>query len=194
MLIVSRVEASETILSEAPDDRPSALRRELNARFRLPLIAFFTRRVGNRSEAEDLTQETFLRLIGSREFDRTDQANAFVFRVASNLLTDHNRRTARVGKRKFVPLDKALFAELAAGIVEDRGPERVLLAKEGVAEVITCLNELDERVRNVFILFRLEGMKHKDIAALYGISVSTVEKHIMKAGLHLTTRLGPRTG
>jgi DNA-directed RNA polymerase specialized sigma24 family protein len=47
------------------------------------------------------------------------------------------------------------------------------------------LDALGERVKNVFILFRLEGRKQKDIAALYGISVSTVEKHIMAATLHL---------
>ena len=45
-----------------------------------------------------------------------------------------------------------------------------------------------KRTRNIFILFRLEHMKQKDIAAFYGIGQSTVEKHVMKAVLHLTTR------
>jgi RNA polymerase sigma-70 factor (ECF subfamily) len=56
--------------------------------------------------------------------------------------------------------------------------------------VLACLDALDERTKNIFILFRLEGMRQKDIAAAYGISVSTVEKHVMAAVLHLAKRFG----
>ena len=57
--------------------------------------------------------------------------------------------------------------------------------------LVLALDELGERAKHVFILFRLEGRKQKDIAALYGISVSAVEKHIMAAMLHLMKRFGP---
>jgi RNA polymerase sigma-70 factor (ECF subfamily) len=52
------------------------------------------------------------------------------------------------------------------------------------------LEELSELTRNVFVLFRLEQMKQKDIATLLGISQGTVEKHVMKAAFHLTSRCG----
>lgn len=165
---------------------------ELNSRFRGPLMTYFLRRVANRSEAEDLTQETFVRLIGAHSFAQAEQANAYVFRVASNLLRDRARTRVR---RKSFPIsvvDPNVIEEMACEIAEDRGPERVLIGRESLAEVLLSLDELGERTKTIFILFRLEGMKQKDIAALCGIGVSTVEKHVMAAVLHLAGRFGPR--
>ena len=67
---------------------------ELDLRFRRPLMGYFLNRVGDRAEAEDLTQQTFLRLLGG---DRSHVANpaAFVFRVAANLLKDRARGRGR---------------------------------------------------------------------------------------------------
>ena len=166
------------------------LRARLDARFRGPLMSYFTRRVGDRAEAEDLTQEVFVRLIGSGSLDAIEQADAFVFKVASNLLRDRSRKLLRTSGRAALPLDEAVINELAKEFVEDRGPERVLLGKERLADVLAALDELGERTRNIFILFRLESMKQKDIAAVYGISPSTVEKHVMKAVMHLSLRFG----
>jgi RNA polymerase sigma-70 factor (ECF subfamily) len=73
-------------------------------------------------------------------------------------------------------------------LVEDIDPERVLIARERLTEVLACLDELGERTKNIFILFRLEGMRQKGIAAFYGISISTVEKHVMAAVVHLAKR------
>ena len=72
--------------------------------------------------------------------------------------------------------------------MEDRDPERVLLARESYAEVLAALDELGQRTRDIYVLFRLESMKQKEIAALFGIARSTVEKEVMKATLHLALR------
>jgi RNA polymerase sigma-70 factor (ECF subfamily) len=165
-------------------------RQELDARFRAPLMAYFTRRTGNRSEAEDLTQETFARLIASSAFESADQANAYVFRVATNLLRDRARVASRWRKIPTFPLETATLDEIDHGFSEDIGPERVLIGKESLAEALACLDELGDRTKNIFILFRMEGMKQKDIAALYGIGLSTVEKQVMAAVLHLARRFG----
>ena len=153
-------------------------------------MAYFLRRTGKRSEAEDLTQETFVRLIASRSFEFADEANAYVFRVAINLLRDRARTAARWKRVPALPLDTDTIDELSHAFVEDRGPERVLIGRESLTEVLGCLDELGERTKSIFILFRLEGMKQKDIAALYGIGLSTVEKQIMSAVLHLARRFG----
>ena len=74
--------------------------------------------------------------------------------------------------------------------MEDRGPERVLQGYESLSEVLSTLNELSERTRDIFILFRLENMKQRDIALAFGITVKAVEKHVLKAVTHLARRWG----
>lgn len=163
---------------------------ELDARFRGPLMAFFLRRAGNRSDAEDLTQQTFERLARSESFDPNGRVAGYIFRIAVNLLRD---RKKEAGYRKILPFasfDPALIERISEEILEDREPERVLLGRESLLEVLKCLNELGERTRNVFILYRLEGMKQKDIAELLGMGLSTVEKDVMVAMNCLVARFG----
>jgi RNA polymerase sigma-70 factor (ECF subfamily) len=168
----------------------SAIKEELDARFRASLLAYFLRRTGSHQEAEDLTQETFLRLIGSSSFEDAQESHAFVFRVASNLLRDRARSATRLRRFPSFPIDSLTGNEFEPKLVEDIDPERVLIARESLTEVLACLDELGQRTKHIFILFRLEGMKQKGIAAFYGISLSTVEKHVMAAVIHLAKRFG----
>ncbi len=166
------------------------LRSELGARFSRPLLTFFRRRIKDFSQAEDLTQEVLLRVVRACEEGQIERADSYVFKVAINLLRDRKRQALRAGPATFVPIDEALEGPIETPLVEALSPERVLLSKDSLRDVLRALAELGELTRNVFILFRLENMKQKDIAALYGIGQSTVEKHVMKAALHLATRFG----
>jgi RNA polymerase sigma-70 factor (ECF subfamily) len=170
----------------------SAVKEELDTRFRASLLAYFMRRTGSRQEAEDLTQETFVRLIGSNSFEKAEEVQAFVFRVASNLLRDRVRSAYRSRQFATLPIETAGAEKFEPKLVEDIDPERVLIAREDLTEVLACLDELGERTKNIFILFRLEGMRQKEIAALYGIGLSTVEKHVMAAAIRLAKRFGSK--
>lgn len=165
-------------------------KEELDARFRAPLLAYFLRRTGSRAEAEDLTQDTFARLIRSDTFTDVEEAQAFVFRVAANLLRDRARSSNRLPGLRALPIDTISEPGLEPRLVEEIDPERVFIARENLIQVMAHLETLGERTRGAFILFRVEGRKQKEIAALYGISVSSVEKHIMAATLHLAKRFG----
>lgn len=173
-----------------PNQRHSSGER-LYAEFRSPLLRFFTRRVRNPADAEDLTQEVFARLLRKADGADVDNLHGFVFQIAINLLRDRARRAQVRNEAKFFDIESRPIHELTAELVEDRDPERVLLAKEGVAQVVHALNELNERTRDIYVLFRLENMKQRDIAALYGIGQSTVEKEVMRATMHLATRFEP---
>jgi RNA polymerase sigma-70 factor (ECF subfamily) len=161
---------------------------ELELQYRAPLMAFFLRRVGNRAEAEDLTQEVFLRIIRSQTGG--ERANsAFIFTVATNLLRDRARRLQTSGG----PL-VSLELEHGAGSVdaklhEEISPERVLLGKEALQRVQKAVGKLSPQTRDIFLLFKLEQMKQKQIAEIYGISVSAVEKHIVSALTKLAQEL-----
>jgi RNA polymerase sigma factor (sigma-70 family) len=162
---------------------------DVDRRWRSLLMAFFLRRVGDRYEAEDLTQETFAR--GARRMGSPDNSNikSYLFTIGANLLRDRARRAVTHQLKAHDSLSDPHF-DLQGITAEDREPERVLIAKETLQEVISALLELDERTRDIFVLFRLEKMKHRQIADLYGISVSAVEKQVVKATTHLAARLG----
>ncbi len=169
----------------------------LNAQYRAPLMTYFLRRVRDRQDAEDLTQEVFLRILRRDDAVPLENAEVFLFSVAANLLRDRARRQDTRHASDHASLDAPGFAFQDSGVfsealIEDRGPERVLLSQESLAEVLRALDDLGERTRDIFMMYRLEKMKHRDIAALYGVTVSAVEKHIAKAGVHLLRVFGPK--
>ena len=168
------------------------LRNELAMRFQRPLITFFLRRIKDRSLAEDLTQDVLLKVVRASQRGEIERADSYVFKVAINLLRDQRRRAMRLGPAIFVPIEEDRDGQLESQLVEAISPERVLLSEDSLADVLRSLDELGELTRNIFILFRLENMKQKDIAALYGIGHSTVEKHVVKAVLHLANRYGSK--
>ena len=164
---------------------------ELAARYSGPLLSYFLRRVHDHAQAEDLVQEVLLRVLKAGERGVIERPESYVFKVAANLLKDHRRRASRHPDLDCEPLPEEHAESLADALIEQRSPERVLLGQTHLAQVLLALGELGELTRNVFVLFRLEHMKQKDIAALYGIAQSTVEKHVMRAVLHLARRCGP---
>ena len=169
------------IIPQAKD--PGDPRGELQSEYRAPLLAFFLRRVRNRAEAEDLTQEVFLRILrtpGAAE----STSSAFIFTVATNLLRDRARRLQTSGG-PLVQLETDNGASAGAKLHEEISPERVLLGKEALQRVYKALGKLSPQTRDIFLLFKLEQMKQRQIAEIYGISVSAVEKHIVAALTHV---------
>lgn len=158
----------------------------LDARFRMSLDRYFSRRVRDRGEVEDLIQEVFLRLAKRGRLDDVDKVGGYVFETASSVLMDRLRR-----RRSRFESDHEAFDGEKHGDV-DFSPERVLLGREALVRATAVLLELPERTRVVFVLRRLEGMRYLDIAARLGISVSAVEKHMTRAMAHLVKRLGER--
>jgi RNA polymerase sigma factor (sigma-70 family) len=185
MLWSAPVQPAPTMTGSKPIVATPDLSRALHARFHGPLMAFFVRRIKDHADAEDLTQETLLRVIRAHAMERAERPESYVFTVAANLLRDHRRESLKISPASRVPIDEAVAGEFERQLVENLSPERVLLSKASLHEVLALLDQLGERTRNIFVLFRLETMKQKDIAAFYGIGQSTVEKHVMKAMLHL---------
>ena len=175
-------------LEQQPD---AALAARLDARFRAPLMSFFLRRTGSRQDAEDLTQEVFLRILRREEELPSEFAEVYIFKVAANLLRDRARQAASRQKTDHFSIDGPQGEDAPADLIEDLGPERVLLSQEALVAALQALDTLGERTRDIFVLYRLENMKQREIAALYGISVSLVEKSVARATEHLSTVFGP---
>lgn len=154
---------------------------QLNQRFRPALMSFFLRRLRNYADAEDLTQEVFIRL--ARSGSEIEQPQAFVFQVAANLLRDRTRHDSVRREHQ-----QGLGA-LEARRVEWLDPSRVFLGREQLVLLVQSLKALPERTRTILILYRVEKMNRIEIAASFGISVSAVEKHLARALAHLALTL-----
>ncbi|HEX6866427.1 MAG TPA: sigma-70 family RNA polymerase sigma factor [Caulobacteraceae bacterium] len=180
------------VAHEPTPETAAELARRLDARYRTPLMNYFLRRVRDRAEAEDLTQEVFLRIVRRGDPEPLENAEVFLFSIAGNLLRDRARRAQTRHRADHRSLDEAADLPAQPALIEDRGPERVLMSQESLAEVLSALDELGERTRDIFILYRLEKMKHREIGALYGLSASAVEKYVRKATAHLARLFGER--
>ena len=171
--------------NERTSEMNSAALEVLNRTFRGGLLRYFGRRVRGQAELEDMVQEVFLRLLrrGENAAIEVDNLDAYVFETASSVIKDRLRRQ----RTRLADAHEPFQADLHQG--EDFSPERVLSAKQDLAQATAILLELPERTRVVFILRRLEGMRFKDIAVRLGVSVSAVEKHMQRAVVHLMRRM-----
>jgi RNA polymerase sigma factor (sigma-70 family) len=157
--------------------------RALEARYRLPLRRFFQRRLRNSPDPDDLVQEVFLRLVRQGDPGKIRFLDGYVFQVAANVLRDHARRWS-------VRADEADYAQLEDAEVEGGfSPERVLLGKEAIETLISALQELPEKTAAIFALYHFDSVPQVEIARRFGMSLSTVEKHMNRANAHLLERV-----
>lgn len=138
---------------------------ELLTRYRTPLFSFLKRLVGDPALAEDLFQETFLRVI--RHADRYDAGQKFsswLYHIARNLAIDALRRQGlrREEKISEEPLDPAA------------GAEETLLEAEQGETLSRALDRLPWEQREVFLLREWAGLSFKEISALTGSPLNTV--------------------
>ena len=176
---------------EHAPEAAAELARRLDARYRTPLMNYFLRRVRDRAEAEDLTQEVFLRIVRRPDPAPLENAEVFLFSIAANLLRDRARRAVSHRRADHRSLDDpGDDLSQSPPLIEARAPDRVLMSQESLGEVLRAIDELGERTRDIFILYKLEKMKHREIGALYGLSASAVEKYVRKATAHLARRFG----
>ena len=159
----------------AADWRADAPRFDaLVSRYRRPLLRFFRRRTVGVEDAEDLTQEVFMRL--SRRFSNLHWSNpdGLVFTVASNALVDHERQRRVRQHERHVEVDPALPAD-------EPSAETALAGRQRLQRLVAALEDLHPNTRSVFVLCRFENLTQAQAAKRLGLSQSAVEKHMMNA-------------
>lgn len=146
--------------------------------------AFFRRRVANAADVDDLAQEVFVRLLRRSDLQAIDNIEGYIFQTAANVLREQHRLRGR--RIAFQPGE---FDEDAIEGDEESSPERILLGREAYNQLLTGLRELPERARMVFVLNRYEQLSAREIAKRMGVSVSLVEKEMMRAVAFLRDRM-----
>jgi RNA polymerase sigma-70 factor (ECF subfamily) len=166
--------------------RESELLDALSRDFRQPLTVYFLRRLNNPHDADDLVQEVFARLMSHPDVGEMEGARGYVFETAQSVFVDWLRRRSTRHADKHCAFDPAIHGDT------DFASERVILAREQLAQATAILMELPELTRTIFVLRRMEGMKYKEIAKRLGISVSTAEKSVRQAMVYLMERLAEK--
>ena len=142
---------------------------------RLSLLRTLQRMVGNPSTAEDLLQETYLRVTRALGERPVEHLEPFVFQTARNLALDH-LRARRVQARLLVDdLPEQVLHNVAApaGSSEDAAAAEQLLRHLSIS-----LGQLSERQQQIFIQSRLHGASYLEIAEQLKVSASTVQKEL----------------
>jgi RNA polymerase sigma-70 factor (ECF subfamily) len=153
------------------------------ARWRPRIFSFLVRQLGDRAIAEDLLQETFLRLVAHRAGLRDDtDIGAWLFTVARHLTVSH-RRWRR-------------FTTAALGILQrsaDRTPARAppdhAASRESIGQLETALAALPPDYREVVLLVAVEGLEPSRAAAVIGIRPEALRKRLSRARAMLSQAL-----
>ena len=147
------------------------------------LVKYFQRKCGV-AEAEDLAQDVLTNALRHATWTSAEQAKGYIFRAAVNRWRDHQRKARTHGVS--VEWNEAIEADLAcASSNGEKSPEHVLVVEQELKSVAAALSRLNERTRHIFLLIRVERMKQAEVAQLLGVSISTVEKELVKALAHL---------
>lgn len=138
------------------------------------LIGRLARHTGCRETARELAHEAFARFFGLPHVQavQIERPRHYLKRIATNLLRERGRAQA--------------YEQAAADHLRIEGggaidQVRVLEARDTLRRLEAALSKMKPRTREIFLAHRLDGMSYAEIANRTGISISAVEKHMMKA-------------
>jgi len=154
------------------------------------VFGFLARFVGNNKEAEDLTQETFLKAWkGLKKFDQTKNFSVWLFRIARNAGIDHLRRKKML---VFSDLDNEKDEERFVDKIPDDGESLFEKAeKDDLAKEISgYLSKLSENNRSVVLLRYNQQMSFSQIADLLEETLDTVKSRHRRALIYLKRYIG----
>ena len=140
------------------------------------LLAFL-RSHGAGDAAEDLLQELWIKLTAAPG-GPIAQPLSYLYRAANNLMLDRYRSHQQATKRDH---DWTEAATTVAGQSDDPSSERKLIAREQLRLAQAALDALGERPAAIFRRHRVDGVGQRDIAAEFGVSISTVEADLRRA-------------
>ncbi|MYM24924.1 sigma-70 family RNA polymerase sigma factor [Duganella sp. FT135W] len=148
------------------------------------LVGWLRRRIGCIEHAQDLAQDTFVRLMSGRAQPAGQplrQPRAWLTTIAHGLLVDHVRRQ---------DVERAYLDALAVvPEAQVMSPEERLQILQALVQVDALLDGLPSRARTAFLMSRLDGLTYADIALQMQLSLSAIEKYMATALRHLVLRL-----
>ena len=134
------------------------------------ILTYITYRITHRYEAEDLTQDVFVRLMDYKQMLRPDTVKYFLFTIARNLVTDYIRRYYKKQE-----IDSYLYDFT---VTSSNDTEEKIIADDLMAMERTRLAAMPEQRRLIYTLNRFEDKSSPEIASELELSCRTVENHL----------------
>jgi RNA polymerase sigma-70 factor, ECF subfamily len=156
-------------------EQGSIQQAELVGTYHPQLIRYFMGYVRDMEDAQDLSQETLLKAIGSLSNLRKPEAlNAWIYRIAHNVLISFYR------KRR---IHTESNTEVVNQVISDpnQDPEQQMIWDETQRELFELIRTLPESIRQAFLLREVSGLSYKEIARIQRCRLGTVQSRIFRA-------------
>jgi RNA polymerase sigma-70 factor (ECF subfamily) len=192
---------SDTLLIEMCQRNDIAAFNEIVGRYKNKIYNYIYRMVGNSEDAEDLTQEVFVKMyVALDSFRNQSSLSTWLYRIAGNLCIDSHRKRAR-RESGF----GGTVASLDAPTNSDGGeegpvrevadssfePAKMLAKVEMDAQIQEALSKLPDKMRTVVVLHDIEGLQYEEIAEVVHCPLGTVKSRLFNARAALREHLGP---
>lgn len=165
---------------------------EIVERYQHKIYRYVKRLVGNETDAEDITQEVFLKALNSLHgFREESTLQTWLFRIATNLCRDTIRRRQR--EKGWLPLWRSTDSEEEEGAIDlpdtREEPERLLLQEELSKVLHEAIDRLPIAMRQVIVLHDIESLSYEEVAQSLGVPVGTVKSRLFHARARLRDAL-----
>jgi RNA polymerase sigma-70 factor (ECF subfamily) len=167
---------------------------ELVERYQTRLLNFVYRTTGDRERAEDLVQETFIRVYRHlHRFDQSKKFSTWVYTIASNLAKNELRNRSRNPLVLFQTIKKNWDADARPLEWEDNTyrPDDLFRKRHLKSMVENTVDQLPEHHRTVFILREMEGKTYEEIADITGANLGTVKSRLNRARNNFAQLIAP---
>ena len=181
------------VVALAQQGRDSAF-RELIRRYERPVFSLIFRMVRDRETAEDLAQETFIKVLNHIDRYRPEfKLSSWLFKIANNVAIDHHRKRSL----DTISVDGSPHAGSAAEVeatsfeLADRGESALdeLEARELGSAIEQAIAQLRPEYRSCILLRHVEGRSYEEIAATLDLPLGTVKTYIHRARYELREAL-----
>ncbi len=146
------------------------------------MIQLAWRMINNRSDAEEITQEAFLRLFRSLDTFRGDsRVSTWLYRTVSRLCIDYLRREKIKRKLFFFNKKDDGYDPIEHSPSAETAQDELIIARQELSVVIQAIDNLSARQRAVLTLRHQEQLPLKEIANILGLSEGSVKVHLHRA-------------
>jgi RNA polymerase sigma-70 factor (ECF subfamily) len=168
--------------------------RELIGRYQRPVFSLIYRLVRDREKAEDLSQDTFIKVLNAiGRYDPSFKFSSWIFKIAHNTALDHLRKkepeTLSIEGSPHARTDAEIEASTITPESGDENPEQYTASKEMGAVIEQAIGRLRPEYRTAIMLCHVEGRPYEEIAQIMDVPLGTVKTYIHRARNELKKQL-----